>query len=335
MHFLKRATGMIFNQLLSRLPQHFLTYFRSRALWLLGISLEEISIQDPRIIENLEDSTNFLPHFRCALNLIVNVPSGHAFYVNQSGSKVLVRESSTWDAVFASNEHGYIPKQTKDFQILSGIQCVIPVSNNYYHWLFDELPFTLCVSSRDANNLVKFVNCGPLKKYQTDMNDYLGITSHEVDSWIKPHQILIPNQRHISGYPTIELLELLRRNILKEVDLSLNPIGHIYVSRRRSSRSLTNENYFEELLMKKGFEILFLEDLDFLTQVTYFQNAKVIVGPHGAGLANLVWANPGTKVFELMPDDFYNPCYSYLASKLELKYHLVKYSDANDVFKSL
>jgi capsular polysaccharide biosynthesis protein len=212
---------------------------------------------------------------------------------------------------------------------------VIPISNNYYHWLFDELPFTLCVSNRDTNKLVNFVNYGPLKKYQTDMNDYLGITSHEVDKWIKPDQILIPNQRHISGYPTFESLELLRRNILKEVDSSLNQVGHIYVSRKRSSRSLPNENYFEELLLKKGFEILFLEDLDFRTQVSYFQNAKVIVGPHGAGLANLVWANPGTKVFELMTDDYFNSCYSYLASKLELEYHLVKYSDSYDVFKNL
>ena len=335
MQILKRVTVMFFNQLLSRLPQHSLTYFRSRALWLLGISLEEISILDPRITKNLDNYSNYLPYFQCAQNLIVNVPTGHAFYVNQNNTKLLVKESSTWSAVFASNEHGFIPKKMKDFQTLTGIQCVIPVSKNYYHWLFDELPFTLCVSNQDINKSVNFVNCGGLKKYQTDVNEYLGIISHEVETWIKPQQILIPKQRHISGYPTNELLALLRKSILKEEDLSLNPNGYIYISRKRSSRSLPNESHYEETLMKEGFEILFLEDLDFRTQVSYFQNAKVIVGPHGAGLANLAWANPGTKVFELMPDDFYNPCYSYLASKLELEYLLVKYSDSYDVLKSL
>jgi hypothetical protein len=171
----------------------------------------------------LENYSNYLPHFQCAQNLIVNVPSGHAFYINQNNIKLLVKESSTWSAVFASNEHGFIPKQTKDFQTLTGVHCVIPVSNNYYHWLFDELPFTLCVTNQDTEKLVNFVNCGELKKYQTDVNEYLGIISHEVETWIKPQQILIQNQRHISGYPTIELLDLVRKSILKEEYLSLNP----------------------------------------------------------------------------------------------------------------
>jgi len=335
MTILTRATAKFFNWLLSRLPQHFLTYVRSRILWLLGISLEEISILDPRIIKNLDESSNFLPHFQIAQNLLVNVPSGHAFYVNQNQIKLLVKESSTWSAVFASNEHGFIPKQTKNIQTLAGIQCAIPVSNNYYHWLFDELPFTLCVINQDTNKSVNFVKCGGLKKYQTDVNEYLGLVVHEVEAWIKPQQILIPNQRHISGYPTSELLEMLRKSILKEENLSLNSNGYIYISRKRSSRSLPNENYYEELLMKEGFEILLLEELDFRTQVSYFHNAKVIVGAHGAGLANLAWANPGTKVFELIPDDFYNPCYLYLASKLGLEHQLVKISDCNDVLKSL
>ncbi len=40
-----------------------------------------------------------------------------------------------------------------------------------------------------------------------------------------------------------------------------------------------------------GFISYVLEDLDFPTQVKIFSQAKIIVAPHGAGFANMIFSN--------------------------------------------
>lgn len=49
-------------------------------------------------------------------------------------------------------------------------------------------------------------------------------------------------------------------------------------------------NHFDQLDLG-GYKVLVLEDMDFMEQVKHFQNARKIVGVHGAGLANLIFAN--------------------------------------------
>ena len=48
-------------------------------------------------------------------------------------------------------------------------------------------------------------------------------------------------------------------------------------------------------------------------QALLFQRAGMVVAPHGAGLANMVFAPPGLRVIELLPDGVMNWCYRHLA----------------------
>ncbi|HUA51661.1 MAG TPA: glycosyltransferase family 61 protein, partial [Candidatus Sulfotelmatobacter sp.] len=55
---------------------------------------------------------------------------------------------------------------------------------------------------------------------------------------------------------------------------------------------------------RHGFEPVSPEALGFVDQVKLFAAASVIAGPHGAGLANMVFAPPGTPVVELIGPRF-------------------------------
>jgi capsular polysaccharide biosynthesis protein len=83
------------------------------------------------------------------------------------------------------------------------------------------------------------------------------------------------------------------------------------------------------MLDEFGFKTIELGSLSFAEQVSLFASAKVIIGPHGAGLANLVFCRKGTTVIELFADDYVFPLYYDLANKVELKYdYLICSSDA-------
>jgi capsular polysaccharide biosynthesis protein len=55
-------------------------------------------------------------------------------------------------------------------------------------------------------------------------------------------------------------------------------------------------------------------------QIDCMRRAEVGVAPHGAGLTNLVWADPGTKVAELFAKEYVNACYWLIADMLGQHY---------------
>jgi hypothetical protein len=84
-------------------------------------------------------------------------------------------------------------------------------------------------------------------------------------------------------------------------------IKYIYINRQ--DRRLKNEIEVQEMLQEIGFVIVDLENLILDEQVLVFANARIIIGFHGAGLSNLLYANSSTKVFEIVDQDCVHPCY--------------------------
>lgn len=77
----------------------------------------------------------------------------------------------------------------------------------------------------------------------------------------------------------------------------------IYVSRRDASkmRGIVNEDAVCALMERFGFEIVTPGEMTVEEQMVAFRDAEIIVGPHGAGLTNLVYCRSGraTRVVEL------------------------------------
>jgi capsular polysaccharide biosynthesis protein len=86
---------------------------------------------------------------------------------------------------------------------------------------------------------------------------------------------------------------------------------------------LTGEEALERALVSRGFTAIASETLPFVEQLALFSTSDIIVGPHGAGLANLVWARPGTRIVELFPAAYFNDCYASLAMMSNLSYDYV------------
>ena len=96
-------------------------------------------------------------------------------------------------------------------------------------------------------------------------------------------------------------------NILKSIKNIIpkkkSEFEKIYVRREDANyRNILNEADLIDKLKKNGFKIISTSQYEILEQINFFVNAKIILSPYGSGLANIVFCNPGTKVYEISPD---------------------------------
>jgi capsular polysaccharide biosynthesis protein len=84
-----------------------------------------------------------------------------------------------------------------------------------------------------------------------------------------------------------------------------------------------NESALWAELEPAGFVKVRLEEMTWPEQINAFRHAKVIVAPHGAGLANLAFCRPGTRVIEFFHRAYVSGCYWRLAALQGLDYHAV------------
>jgi capsular polysaccharide biosynthesis protein len=86
----------------------------------------------------------------------------------------------------------------------------------------------------------------------------------------------------------------------------------------------------EARLETLGFASAFLEDLSPGQQIDLFRAADIIVAQHGAGLANLLFCVPGTRVIELMPAAEMRPFFWQISQKLGLVHAMLFCDSGSD-----
>ena len=64
--------------------------------------------------------------------------------------------------------------------------------------------------------------------------------------------------------------------------------------------------------------------LDFFKQIHLFQNAKIIIGAHGAAFANLIFCKPNTKVLDIIPENHPNTVDETIAKLKNLDFKFIK-----------
>ncbi len=90
----------------------------------------------------------------------------------------------------------------------------------------------------------------------------------------------------------------------------------LYVARGGGRRRVLRAAEIEALMVRLGFTIVRPEQLGFAEQVRLFAEASWVVGAHGAGLTNILFAPPGCTVVEFMPDILCRPHYWGMATSL-------------------
>ena len=129
--------------------------------------------------------------------------------------------------------------------------------------------------------------------------------SNSNDGVITPH--LAPWLRHFKG--RLELKDL-------------KPHRKIVVLRPGAvTRRIANSD--ELLLNLKGWETVVLDNMTIKEQIKTFAEASHVLAAHGAGLTNLLWCQPGTKVLEIQQkSELHKKVYPVLSHHLGLEHKL-------------
>lgn len=69
----------------------------------------------------------------------------------------------------------------------------------------------------------------------------------------------------------------------------------VFLARREGSERAYNQEQLISVARDFGYTPVFLESLSFEESVSVFRAARRIIGPHGAGWANLIFSSPGLK----------------------------------------
>lgn len=74
-------------------------------------------------------------------------------------------------------------------------------------------------------------------------------------------------------------------------------------------------------MLPLGYKPVYLEDLSFAEQISLFNNARYVIGLHGAGMTNIIWCESGSRVLEIFPSEPCRDCYWVLANHAGLDYY--------------
>lgn len=198
---------------------------------------------------------------------------------------------------------------------------IIPLGQNpanYYHWLVEDLPVALRAReySREAVALISSNQPG----YVEQSLRFFGFSSPlRAKGKVRVNNVIVPSRNLDNGWPRPDDVALLRS--FEAFASPLNPTRRrIYVSRRGSRRSLRNEIQLEQLLQASGFEIVHLENMAFEEQVSLFSQVDIVVGAHGAGLSNMIFAPSSSRLLELVTPDRAIQCFESICQTVGINY---------------
>jgi hypothetical protein len=184
---------------------------------------------------------------------------------------------------------------------------------NYWHWLIDVLPRLIILEKELNNKKVTLLVPDYKKEYQKDSLKYLiknkktNFISLNRNRFSQFKKIVSCTNNENFEYLNFSLLSKLRNKILFQVKKNSlilnNSYNKIFISRgdstKKNKRILENSIEVEKFLSENGFKILILSKYSFLEQAAIFNKAKVIMGLHGAGFANIIFSKKKTKIIEI------------------------------------
>lgn len=221
---------------------------------------------------------------------------------------------------YTAIKHIYKSRLTKEKKVIAeGVWVYDIWINGYFHWFSDALHRYFQITET-INKKPPLVLPERLKKYPYILDSLQLLEIPAI--WIGTFELVVVKQLYLIDYLpcpgtfTLSAMNTLRDKVVTACRTKPQQEKRIYISRAKAKiRKVLNEEQILPLLHSFGFQVCFLEDLDWTDQVVLLSNASILIGLHGAGLTNMLWMPKQSKVIEIRMESSYEQwCYYELAA---------------------
>jgi capsular polysaccharide biosynthesis protein len=197
---------------------------------------------------------------------------------------------------------------------------------NYYHWTTQILPaIDWGVRNRRQSRLTLLLP--PLQPRQEEMLGLLGyadvprltLTLHANYALASAEYSEFLGARMPGLVSTAAAATFAR--LRDTVPPAIDGPREIYIARTDATRRpLLNEAELIDLLERQGVSVIAPGTLPVTRQIALFRRARLIIGPHGAGLTNIGFCEPGSHVYELLCSHYPNISFNRIAQTAGVNY---------------
>lgn len=255
---------------------------------------------------------NHIPTLINSNNEIVDAAQRHPFYYNPWEEEYLY--PLLW-----------CPKMKPAIKIKGNVLCLATdgAHNGYFH-VIARMVAKLAVPEYlgiDLNEFSKIIVNGPEKPYKSSAFELLNIPKEKIiyanegEHYQADYMFFVPRIRyHELG------INFLRNHFIPKKNEGDNQ-RRIFLSREDAEfRKIVEKDDFNEVLARKQYEQVCFNGLSIKDQAKIINDSDSIIGIHGAGLGNLIFAEKGTTVIEILDDAFVNVNYWFYCNIIGLDY---------------
>ena len=296
------------------------------------------------IIDNNKLNLNFTNTKHTDLNLNCNILKNN-FYLDSHNFFPITEDFISFSQIFkwgdvskyknfySNNFIKNFKKNFKNFKRISNVFVLGSSSNdNYYRNIHTFLPRLFFIKDKKIKLALHRNSSNKIKNFIKILCNQMNITVQFVfldDDFYFFLNSQIP--QFLDRPKNIRILNSLNFGIKKK--------ERIYINRQNCNfRNLINESDIIDKLKPLGFRIIDLSRLEIMEQIKLFNNAEIIIGSTGSGLANIVFCSPGTKIYEISPkynsnlENIFKLRYESIAKFLNLNYFRID-ADSIDIKK--
>lgn len=192
-------------------------------------------------------------------------------------------------------------------------------SHGYFHWLFESLPFYFKYQSKSPIYLPS--------NHNTFHPQLLALLGMDVKFFNRNEYLNGGGEtlqlRNYKDFEWSGIIEM--RNKVWETFKTKTLVNKkkVFIVREASMRNIINQKEVIDFFTSKGWCVFNPSEYSVEAQIRMFVHSTVICSIHGAGLANIVWCEPNTRVVEIAHQHMDNSVYEIICNNLDLNHEYI------------
>lgn len=201
-----------------------------------------------------------------------------------------------------------VPVDASSFKYIGGKALLVGGMKNHWHFLINFLPRlgqAIQFSKSRYDTVIFHKLTKAQKKFVSE------IIPHHIQILISPEderilifdELIVPSFFHNLSFEPLAIREM-QANLLPTLqsryseNIEITDGMKIYIERPKNNvrRAVENDEEVYEILRKEGFQKWAPERSTLMEQVQVMRHAQFLVGAHGAGMANMIFMKPQSRV---------------------------------------